>query len=135
MAPAGVTGVNHITLVVTDLSRSVLFYRDVLGCRVRAQWARGAYLEAGSLWLCLELGPTAASADDTHIAFSCARAEFPTLAARITSGARVWKDNRSEGDSVYFLDPDGHKLELHLGDLASRLAHYRDAPPNGFCEI
>ncbi|WP_159065009.1 hypothetical protein [Thaumasiovibrio subtropicus] len=31
--------------------------------------------------------------------------------------------NRSEGQSLYLLDPDGHKLELHVGDLNSRLAH------------
>ncbi|MGY6703286.1 VOC family protein [Roseinatronobacter sp.] len=135
LPPAGLTGVNHITLVVTDLPCSVAFYRDVLGCRPRAQWARGAYLKAGGLWLCLELGQPAMRADDTHIAFSCAPAEFTALAQRITTSAQQWKDNRSEGASVYFLDPDGHKLELHQGDLASRLAHFRKAPPDGFSEF
>ncbi|MFB9570701.1 hypothetical protein ACFFRS_27370, partial [Saccharopolyspora hordei] len=41
----------------------------------------------------------------------------------------IWKANRSEGASLYILDPDGHKLELHLGDLASRLAHFRQNAP------
>lgn len=43
----------------------------------------------------------------------------------------VWKDNKSEGQSFYFLDPDGHKLELHVGDLVSRLAQCREKPYSG----
>lgn len=41
------------------------------------------------------------------------------------------EDNKSEGQSFYFLDPDGHKLELHVGDLASRLAQCREKPYSG----
>jgi hypothetical protein len=42
----------------------------------------------------------------------------------------VWKVNRSEGASYYFLDP-GHKLELHVGSLALRLAACREQPYKG----
>ena len=62
--------------------------------------------------------------DYTHIAFDVAPEDFEPLRARVVS-APVWKDNRSEGLSLYILDPDGHKLELHVGSLASRLAHDR----------
>jgi len=133
MAPA-ITGLNHITLAVADVQRSVAFYRDVLGCAVRALWPDGAYLRAGTLWLCLSRDDRARVAphpDYSHIAFAVSEEDYPVLSRRLSAECTVWKDNRSEGDSTYFLDPDGHKLELHIGSLESRLAHYRVSPPSG----
>ena len=129
-----IRGLNHITLAVADIAVSIAFYRDVLGLSVAAHWESGAYLEAGSLWLCLSEDPTAADhrVDYTHVAFDVSQADFATMSARVQAQAKIWKDNRSEGDSLYFLDPDGHKLELHVGSLASRLARYRERPPVGY---
>lgn len=45
--------------------------------------------------------------------------------------AQARRDNRSEGASFYFLDPDGHRLEAHVGDLASRLRTCREHPYAG----
>ena len=36
------TGLNHLTLAVSDLPRSLAFYRDVLNLRVEATWDAGA---------------------------------------------------------------------------------------------
>lgn len=112
------TGLNHITLAVADVERSLVFYRDILGCSVRAVWADGAYLEAGSLWLALTRHGDVRSSphlDYTHIAFSVPQAAYSDLSARLTGECTIWKDNRSEGASTYFLDLDGHKLEIHVG--------------------
>lgn len=127
-----ITGINHITLAVSKLELSFQFYTEVLGCRPVARWARGAYLVAGDTWLCLSLGPAAPETprpEYTHISFSVEAGSFATARQRLMdAGATSWKANRSEGDSFYFLDPDGHKLELHAGDLASRLAACRAGP-------
>ena len=132
MSGPRISGLNHLTLAVSDLDRSIIFYRDLLGCRLRAQWAQGAYLEAGSLWLCLSVdGAVSPSGGYTHVAFDVDVDGFQPLAERIARQAVIWKDNRSEGPSLYFLDPDGHKLELHAGTLSSRLAHYRMHPGLG----
>jgi hypothetical protein len=65
----------------------------------------------------------------SHIAFSEPAAGFDNAAAQIrSSGARIWKENESEGPSLYFLDPDGHKLEIHIGDWRTRLGAMKKDP-------
>lgn len=126
-----VSGLNHVTLAVSDIERSLTFYRDVLGLVVRAVWPDGAYLEAGSLWLCLSRDSevrTAPHPDYTHLAFSVSEADYPDMSKRLVAECFVWKQDKSEGPSTYFLDPDGHKLEIHVGSLETRLAHYRQNP-------
>lgn len=128
-----VQGLNHVTLGVVDLARALRIYQGVLGARLRARWDRGAYLELGSTWLCLEVTSAAAArGDDSHLAFTVQPPDLPALAeGLLAEGCRSWKENRSEGASFYFLDLDGHKLELHAGDLASRLAACRAHPYPG----
>lgn len=121
-----VRGLNHITLAVSDLDRSLAFYVTGLGLTLAKRWDTGAYLEAGPLWLCLSYDPETRSdphPDYTHFAFDVSAEEFEEAVAQVLSaGGHSWRENKSEGDSYYFLDPDGHKLELHVGTLASRLA-------------
>ncbi len=121
-----VRGLNHITLAVADLDRSTAFYVDGLGLNLAKRWETGAYLEAGALWLCLSYDPETRRKphpDYTHIAFDVSQEAFAAAVAQVeAAGARPWRQNRSEGDSYYFLDPDGHKMELHVGTLKSRLA-------------
>lgn len=129
------SGLNHLTLAVTDLDRSVIFYGELLQLRLEARWDCGAYLSLPGLWLCLSLDPlrkAGPAADYTHYAFSISAEHFPVLVARLSEAqVAAWWDNRSEGDSFYFLDPDGHKLEVHVGDLLSRLKACRQAPYAG----
>jgi catechol 2,3-dioxygenase-like lactoylglutathione lyase family enzyme len=130
------TGLNHLTLAVTELERSVGFYTGLLGLRIEAHWDQGAYLSLGGLWLCLSLDPARAvvaqAADYTHYAFSIAQPDFAAFRARLrAAGVSEWRKNRSEGDSFYFLDPDGHQLEVHVGSLASRIEACRAQPYAG----
>lgn len=122
-----IRGLNHLTLAVRDLDRAVAFYRDALGAEMARRWDRGAYLELGTMWLCLELDDRAVPArGDGHVAFDVAPDDFAAACARARgAGAEIWKADRSEGPSLYIRDPDGHLLELHVGSLASRLAASR----------
>lgn len=131
------SGLNHLTLAVSQLAPSVAFYQQLLGMTLHARWDSGAYLSCGDLWLCLSLDPQrritpSEESDYTHYAFSISEADFASFAARLeVAGVAVWKLNRSEGASHYFLDPDGHKLELHVGSLDQRLAACREQPYKG----
>lgn len=69
------TGLNHLTLAVSDLDRSFEFYRHLLGFTPHARWQGGAYLSLGALWLCLsrdEARAQQSARDYTHYAFSVA---------------------------------------------------------------
>lgn len=117
---------NHLTLAVRYLDRSFDFYVTVLGFRPRAKWSSGAYLSLGNLWLCLSVDGNRAEGlptDYTHYAFTIMQCEFSKFVEKARRhGVFEWKANTSEGDSFYFLDPDGHKLEAHVGSLETRLA-------------
>lgn len=129
------TGINHLTLGVTGISRSVDFYSRLLNFRLVATWDAGAYLALGDLWVCLSLDMARSDVGNleyTHYAFSIQQSEFAEFRQRLQAeGVKEWKVNRSEGDSFYFLDPDGHKLEAHVGGLESRIAKCREKPYAG----
>ncbi len=48
-------GLNHITIAVSDLERSLDFYINALGFKGHVKWRQGAYLSLGDLWLCLSV--------------------------------------------------------------------------------
>lgn len=129
-------GINHITLAVSDLDASFNFYTKTLEMQPLLRWDKGAYLLAGDLWLCLALdldaNKTSLEKDYTHISFDVAPSEFESYSTRLLSaGITRWKENSSEGKSLYFLDPDGHKLEIHVGSLNSRLQELKSKPYKG----
>lgn len=130
-----ITGVNHITLSIKNVQDSFDFYTKILGFRPLARWPKGAYLLAGEMWIALVVDQhvrSAALPEYTHIAFSVSAEDFPALQVRIRqSGAPIWQENWTEGDSLYFLDPDGHKLEIHASTLEARLNSARENPWEG----
>lgn len=127
-----ITGLNHLTLSTSDIEISFSFYQNILACKPLAKWKRGAYLLAGDLWLCLSLDfntDKIVSEEYTHYAFSVESTTFKYYcqnAERLK--LRLWKNNTSEGNSLYILDPDNHKLELHVGNWQTRLEAIKQNP-------
>jgi catechol-2,3-dioxygenase len=124
-----ISGVNHITLSVRNLDDSFLFYRDVLLLRPLAKRRnKSAYFLAGNDWIVLVENKNLISSSESyaHLALSVAAQDFDSLSKKIkSSSAEIWQDNSSPGESLYFKDPSGNKLEIHAGDWRSRLEWLR----------
>ena len=133
-----IRGINHINLSVRDIEKSFSFYKNILGFTPLCKSEGSAYFLAGDphdpgcLWLSLDLDrhqKRKPSPCNTHIAFSIDNKDFETLSEKIIkSGATIFKENTSPGKSLYFMDPDDHKLEIHVGHWQDRI-HAKKSNP------
>lgn len=121
---------NHITIAVSDIEKSFDFYVNILGFKPQVKWDKGVYLTLG-VWICLSLDEEVdPSKDYTHIAFTISEENFEKMKNILKrNNVKEWKKNTSEGPSIYFLDPDNRKFEIHLGTLESRLAYTKKNKP------
>ena len=133
-----IMGLNHLTFSVSDLDRSISFYRDALGARLLVKGNTTAYFSLAGLWIALNVEKNISRneilSSYTHLAWTIADCDFGAWQERLTSRnvnilpGRV-RDERDKG-SIYFTDPDGHKFELHTGSLQDRLAYYKAEKPH-----
>ena len=114
----GIRGVYEIAVRVRDLSKSERFYRETLGLEVgiRDEQRRLVFLRAGGQAGMLVLQEDGGDWPTQHFAFTVADEDIENAAALLVErGVPIdgpifheWMPARS----VYFSDPDGHKLEL-----------------------
>ena len=115
--------VGHVNLRVTDLERSVAFYRDVLGLHVTQQDAESAFLAAGEYHhhVALNVWGTPASpapADAAGLHHFALRlpdeAALAEVVVRVLQAGHTLQGATDHGVNiaVYLLDPDGNGLEL-----------------------
>ncbi|MSR56728.1 MAG: glyoxalase [Planctomycetaceae bacterium] len=127
--PIGVTGIDHVTLVVANLERSAAFYVDLLGMQRVARPGfnfPGLWFQAGATQIHLILqhqnsgpaglpdAPSQAGAGRVfHFAFETA--DGPAAVERLkAAGIRIRGTGlRPDGFfQTWFYDPDGHVVEL-----------------------
>jgi 8-oxo-dGTP pyrophosphatase MutT (NUDIX family) len=92
-----ITGLNHLTLAVSDLDRSIAFYADLLGFTVRKRKPSSCYLEAGTLWLALVLENGLRRdvlPEYTHAAFRVSATGLEALVCNLKSaGVKQWQQS------------------------------------------
>lgn len=134
--------VDHVGINVTDLDRSVRFYTDVFGVDVIATDRERGFALLGhdgairlTLWQQAADGFDAKRAGFHHLAFTAAHLDDVVAAEeRLRSrgveplhGGIVPQAAGLPGGALYFLDPDGIRLEI----AASDGGHVDAEPPFG----
>ena len=131
-------GLSELILRVRDVARSAAFYRDVVGLALESEpSASWAWLWTGAPGERPRLGLTskplsygaAHCGGPAHFAIAVAREAIPGEKARIESlGVAVEGPVTFEAwnaDSIYFSDPDDHRVELCGFESLNRLTRSR----------
>jgi catechol 2,3-dioxygenase-like lactoylglutathione lyase family enzyme len=114
--------IDHVAIAVSDVERSVDWYCGVLGMERRhPEWGmEPAMVCAGETCVALfaaEGGPEPPPGRDTlamrHLAFRVDRSGFERAQADLRErGIEFDFMDHETAHSVYFADPDGHRLEI-----------------------
>jgi catechol 2,3-dioxygenase-like lactoylglutathione lyase family enzyme len=128
-----VQGINHITVRVSELSRAIHFYQDILGAKIVHKGNTDVYLDISGIWLCLlEIKKAKPKQKDQigvdHFAFSVSERNFHKAAVYLKEKQVIITRGpieRGGGWTISFLDPDGNELEFYTGSLYERMKKWK----------
>ena len=135
-----ISGLDHVSLVTTDLERSIAFYRDILGLRLIQRPAfksRGQWMASGTLEIHLTINPDGhlrplPEIDTGDIHFAARVADFAAMRQHLE--AHGYSEAHPNGNpkrlafrlggpapylQCYLLDPDNHLIELNSAPVKS----------------
>jgi catechol 2,3-dioxygenase-like lactoylglutathione lyase family enzyme len=131
-----VSGLSHITLIVSDLDRMETLLVTVLdatkvydsGGDTHSLSRERFFLVSDTVWLAIMEGDHLPARSYNHIAFKIDDAAYEHYRARVQAHGLDMREDRArlpgEGRSLYFYDHDNHLFELHSGTLEERLQRY-----------
>ena len=108
-----VTSLNHVTVFVPDVQKSVRFYQDLLGMSVLTKQNAGINLATGNGFLGIYPARNATVGSINHFCLGMENFDAQEVSKRL--GERGVKANiRMRGDTpeLYFNDPDGISVQL-----------------------
>ncbi len=123
--------IHHVAINVEDLHRSIEFYEQIIGLSVTGSADHSAKLSIGDAELTLFQLPSDVETCDkpdgehasslNHIAFEIHPSMFETYHKRLVDHdikITFGPIKRRHGHALYFLDPDGNKIELFYNNLS-----------------
>lgn len=126
-------GINHITFSVSDLEKSVEFYKNIFGAKLLVKGEKLAYFDLNGLWLALNIEKDIERNEIyksyTHISFSIDEKEYDSTLEKLRNLDVDVQEGRprfeEEGKSIYFRDFDGHLFEFHTKSREDRIEFYK----------
>ncbi|HJR70773.1 MAG TPA: VOC family protein [Gammaproteobacteria bacterium] len=104
---------NHASLIVSDLDRSVAFYQRTFGLPVKSTQQGGVNLAVGDAFLGIYQGGQNAMPHINHVCFGLRDFDAArTVAALEAQGLRAESRERDGVTQVYTADPDNLRIQL-----------------------
>jgi catechol 2,3-dioxygenase-like lactoylglutathione lyase family enzyme len=110
---AQVEQLNHVTLFVRDVQKSVRFYQDLLGMQVLTRQGPGINLRAGNGFVGLYPAPAANPPAIDHVCLGVRGFDAEAVLKDLTGrGVQANIRMRGETKELYFNDPDNLRVQL-----------------------
>jgi catechol 2,3-dioxygenase-like lactoylglutathione lyase family enzyme len=104
---------NHVSLIVSNLERSVAFYQGVFGLPVKSRQTGGVNLAVGDAFLGVYQGGASARTAINHVCFGIERFDAQrTVQALTAAGLKAEARERDGVAQVYTADPDNLRVQL-----------------------
>ncbi|HVY66176.1 MAG TPA: VOC family protein [Gammaproteobacteria bacterium] len=104
---------NHASLIVSNLDRSVAFYRDVFGLAVKSRQTGGVNLAVGDAFLGVYQAGANARPEINHVCFGLKDFDPQrTVRALEAAGLKAEARERDGVTQVYTADPDNLRVQL-----------------------
>lgn len=113
-SPIGtVRQLNHVSIFVPDVKKSVRFYQELLGMPVLTEQSPGINLNAGAGFLGIYPAQQAASGSIHHFCLGMESFDADATLKRLTDrGVQANIRMRGETKELYFTDPDNVRVQL-----------------------
>jgi len=128
--PLRVRGINHVSLAVSDVKRSVDFYQGLFGMPILTRQDAGINLSTGTGFYGIYPAQNAATGSINHVCFGMENFDADAVLKQLTD--RGLKGNiRLRGDTkeLYFTDPDGIRVQLQDVKYIGGTGVLGDKPP------
>ena len=111
-----VTGIDHVVLHVRDIAISKRFYVGLLGMEVDHEGPRQVFLTCGQQRLALfestALPDTHTVRDLNHMALEIESGSYDEVTSSLEELGIQVTGRTGDPHCIYFMDPDGHQLQL-----------------------
>ena len=130
--------INHITFSVSNLNKSIEFYKNIFEAKLLVEGEKLAYFDLNGLWIALNLQKdikrNEIKESYSHISFSIDEKDYEEILKKLKNLGINLLEGRprhlDEGKSIYFEDPDGHKFEFHTKTREDRINYYKKSRKN-----